>query len=113
MPSTTAPLTWPSAAELDILSGCIEGVYPRLEPLADALNRLVNLDSAPSVEEVSAAIERGAEPLSLETVGALSSCLAKIRFDLEHLVGTVEHMERQRDVMALEVVTPKRSGNAG
>lgn len=71
--------------------------------LQDKLDLLVNLNVAPSVEEVQEAIERGAEPLTIEHVGALTSCLAKLRFDIDHIAGIVRAMERQRDMMAVEV----------
>lgn len=116
MSSTTRPLTWPTTAELDKLTACFEGdgadgPMQRICDLQDTLNRLINLDVAPSIEEVQDAIERGAEPLTVEHVGALSSCLAKLRFDIDHMSDAVRDMERQRDVMALEVVPCPKGGD--
>lgn len=115
MPSTTAPLTWPTSAELDSIGDCMggeEGALARIMSLQEELDRRVNLDVSPSIEEVREAIERGSEPLTLENVGAVASCLARLRLDLEFALGSVRAMETQRDAMALEVVTPKGGDDA-
>lgn len=115
MPSTNAPLTWPTPAELHTISGCMggeDGAVDQIDCLKSTLSRLVNLDVAPSIEDVADAIERGSERLTLEHVGAVTSCLAKLRFDLEHALDDVLTMENQRDAMALEVVTSGASNDA-
>lgn len=109
--TTTGPLTWPTHAELDALSDGSSAAMEPIEAVHGTLKGLVNLDVAPSIEDVRDAIERGAEPLSLEHVGALTSCLAKLRFDVEWLCRELEAMERIRDVMALEVEPFPKGGN--
>ena len=83
----------------------------RISDLQDTLNQLIDPDFAPAIEEVRDALKRGAEPLTVEHVGALSSCLAKLRFDIDHMQNAVRDMERQRDVMALEVVPCPKGGD--
>lgn len=114
MPSTTAPLTWPTTAELDALTACFDGddsPLARISDLHGSLKEMINLDVAPSIEDVRQAIERGAEPLTVEHVGALSSCLAKLRCDVDFMLGEIRDMERQRDAMALEVVPFPKGGD--
>src|SRR5688500_17314462 len=95
MPSTTRPLTWPTLADLDGIADCLGGEGGPMEVVAelqDRMNLLVTLDVAPSIEEVQEAIDRGAEPLTLQDVGAFASCLARLRFDLEWLLDAVRTM---------------------
>lgn len=102
MPSTTAK-AWPTVAELTAttITNCMgddDGPHIQIVRLREALESLLNLDVAPSVSRPPEA-----ELLTLETVGALTSTLAKLRFDLEYALGEVREMELMRDAMALEV----------
>ena len=105
---STAPLTWPTPAELDAIDDCMGGeggALDQIDRLHSLLRRFVSLGVCPSIE-VAEAIERGADPLTLETVGAVASCLAKLRHDLDFALDEVRTMEQMRDAMALEVVIP-------
>lgn len=90
----TIAKTWPTVAELEATGDSV-GCNEPVELLRSTLERLVDLDVGPSI--VSAA-----EPLTLETLGALTRCLARIRFDLEHQLREVQAIEFMRDAMALE-----------
>lgn len=109
MPKTTSTvLTWPTVAEIEAAAGCMaapdgcSGAYLAIEELTEAFAPLVSLDVAPAITDDT-------EPLTIETLGALTSTLAKLRFDLEYALGDVRKLELQRDAMALEV---KVSGDA-
>jgi hypothetical protein len=99
---TTEAKTWPSLVEFDAVAGCIGrdgGAMWQIEGLRDAIGRVVDLGFAPSIVD-------DAERPSLETVGALASCLAQLRFDLKWVTERVKELEQMRDVVALEVEIP-------
>lgn len=100
MPSTTVK-TWPTVAEFEAVADALGGdnaPYIRIEGLTWQLERLVDLDVLPTLVD-------GVTPPTMETLGALTSCLARLRFDLEYALTRVRTMELQRDAMALEVVS--------
>lgn len=83
-----------------------DGPHEQVGWLHDTLSPLLDLDAAP-------AIVNEADPPSLETVGALSSTLAKLRFDLQYALDSVRDMERFRDAVALEADSRKRQEASG
>lgn len=102
-------LTWPTVDEIAAAGGCMggddgcSGAYLAIEELKETFALLVDLNVGPSI--------RTDEPLTLETIGVLTSTLAKIRFDLEYALDSVRTMELQRDAMALEVVPCPKGGD--
>lgn len=106
--TTSTVQTWPTVAEIAAVANCMggeTGPHEQVLALRSSFDRLFDLDVAPSIDED--------DPPTLETIGVLSSTLAKLRFDLEYALDSVRHMERLRDVMALEAgLSGEASGDA-
>ncbi|MGI8421180.1 MAG: hypothetical protein ACR2MU_02800 [Gaiellaceae bacterium] len=97
MSSIAAPaLTWPTVAELDAVVADGTRSSEAVELLGAQLLRLV--DVSPSILE-------GVEPLTFETLGALTAFISMSRLVLESDLREIEQMERIRDSIALEVVS--------
>lgn len=110
MPDTaTAPKTWPTLAEFERIADCMGGdpaPYEHLDGLASRLEKLVGVDDDGTV------ILGESEPMTMETLGGLTSCLARVRMDLELALGTVSKLEGWRDELALETIVddPEKAG---
>lgn len=103
MPNTaTAPKTWPTLAEFEVVADCMGGDDPPYEHLDGLASRIEKLGVGDDLD--GTAIPVSFEPITMETLGALTSCLAKVRMDLELALGTVSKMEGWRDELALEAI---------
>jgi hypothetical protein len=104
MPSTTeAPLTWPTRDAFARTGNCLATPVEQVSTLYEELSKIVPVEESVSYDGVRDVIERGADPVSYELVGAFTTCLAKLRVDLEYLLETVRKMERQRNEIAIEI----------
>ncbi len=99
----TETKTWPTLDEIAFTTRATaledDELYARIESLKHALERNIDMDFAPAILE-------DVEPPPMPMIGALTACLAKLRFDLEYALDAVATMERYRDVIALESTYP-------
>lgn len=101
---TTATKAWPTPLEFARAGNSMGGrAHDQVEVLLARMSELMDLDVCPSIVE-------DAEPLTLETLGAFTACLAKLRLDLEYALAFIRTMELMRDAMATEVEEVLRDG---